>query len=457
MLSRQVCGLMPVDRGIYIARNSFWHALGLIALMTYVFLKLSGVKLATFAEGLVVLLFLYALVSAPRAARTDPLVIYLFFAIAVSLITFLAVKAQTPIYAPEYPQLERLTKPFLIVVVAWWLGGNTTNVLRLYSVAFAGLIFAVLYNFDLASMQEAITPSGRVDYGLRNAGHTAAFFGVSLIGWIAFSNRMFAGARGVTLILKLLAWGAILLWLIWSIVMSQTRAAWLGLGLSVLAVTPFLYRKYGAFRSLAPKTRRNLVVAVILLLSACAIVFVSQGIPERIAARVTKEMGTVATAIDGDIDKVSMDSIGIRIHLWHEAAGWIAERPITGWGDSGPGAVITESERFTDEFKSRFGHIHNSIIEILLMNGVLGLALFTGLFLWIYYCLWRCWRSGSVPDSFFVFGVAFLVFWGTMNLFESYLIFWSGTYIDAIVLGGLYTYCLSNRQRVTDKLNHRES
>jgi O-antigen ligase len=152
--------------------------------------------------------------------------------------------------------------------------------------------------------------------------------------------------------------------------------------------------------------------------------------------------------LNGDTQNINFDSIGTRLHLWLEAIDWIKQRPLTGWGDSGRSAVIDTSPRFSEDFKKRFGHFHNSYIELLLLYGLVGFVFFLGSLLWVYFSLYQQWRKNKVPDDLFYFASMFMVFWLIVNMFESYFILSTGTYLHMIVLGGLYTFSLQKRQEI---------
>ncbi len=445
-ISTNTLALFSVDAGLYRAGNRGWLIAAITGLVCYTLFKLSFVKLSQLGEGVLLIAFIVALFNSPRASRRDPVLLYLYLSLAISFMVYVLTKFQVPDYAMQYPRLDQLSRPALILVVAWWLGGEVHNVLRLYALAFAGLLLGIIYHFDLQDFQLGISEGGRLDYGIRNAGHTAAYLGTVLIGWVAFSGYLLKGARGSMLWLRVGLWGGLLLWMLWSLLMTQTRAAWLGLGLSVAIISPFyLYRLSATLE----RTQLVKIKLAVLGLTACLLLVVlSQGIHERVATRISKEMDTVATAMRGDFENIRMDSIGVRLNQWIEASHWIAQRPLTGWGDVGRSAVIDESRRFDEEFKAQYGHFHSSLVEVLLIYGVTGLLAVVALFGWIYLSLWRCWREGVLPDPFFFFSLAFAVFWVTVNLFESFFIFSTGAYINAIVLGGLYSFSLKQRQRM---------
>jgi O-antigen ligase len=148
----------------------------------------------------------------------------------------------------------------------------------------------------------------------------------------------------------------------------------------------------------------------------------------------------------GDLDKVPLSSIGIRIHTWRKAVGWIQERPWTGWGPKSRKALYANSD-LPPSIKKQFGHFHNSIIEITLAYGLVGLAVFMLIAGVVGYRAWWAWRRGLMPDDVFFFLGAFFIYWLIVNMFESYVIYTTGYYINALVGGAAYTFYLASRQQ----------
>ena len=132
-------------------------------------------------------------------------------------------------------------------------------------------------------------------------------------------------------------------------------------------------------------------------------------------------------------------SAGIRLHTWQEAARWIAERPFVGWGGNGRSLIFDHSTHLPEQIKQRFGHLHNSYMDLLVNFGLLGLALLAALVYWLVSRSLRYHRAGLLPGGSLVFCLSFTAFFGVINLFESYLFYDSGHLVLAIVGGGLLT------------------
>jgi O-antigen ligase len=139
--------------------------------------------------------------------------------------------------------------------------------------------------------------------------------------------------------------------MLWGLIVTYTRGAWIGFAGGVLTVAATVRRGRWA------------LVGGLLLLVAGALVspyelrhrFLSMADPEEAGVRE-------------------------RIYMWKSGLAMWRERPILGVG---PGGVKRDYVRYAREeaLKKRTGHVHNTPLQILVERGVLGLAAW--LWLWI--------------------------------------------------------------------------
>jgi O-antigen ligase len=139
--------------------------------------------------------------------------------------------------------------------------------------------------------------------------------------------------------------------MLWGLVVTYTRGAWIGFAGGVLTVAATVRRGRWA------------LIGGLLLLVAGALVspyelrhrFLSMADPEEAGVRE-------------------------RIYMWKSGFAMWRERPILGVG---PGGVKRDYVRYAREeaLKKRTGHVHNTPLQILVERGVLGLAAW--LWLWI--------------------------------------------------------------------------
>jgi O-antigen ligase len=139
--------------------------------------------------------------------------------------------------------------------------------------------------------------------------------------------------------------------MLWGLILTYTRGAWIGFAAGVLTVAATVRRG------------RWLLVAGLLLLAGAALLapyevrhrFLSLGDPEEAGVRE-------------------------RVYMWRSGLAMWREHPVLGVG---PGGVKREYERYAlpEAVKKRTGHVHNAPLQILVERGVLGLAAW--LWLWV--------------------------------------------------------------------------
>jgi O-antigen ligase len=181
--------------------------------------------------------------------------------------------------------------------------------------------------------------------------------------------------------------------MLWGLIVTYTRGAWIGFAGGVLTVAATVRRGRWA------------LVGGLLLLVAGALVspyelrhrFLSMADPEEAGVRE-------------------------RIYMWKSGLAMWRERPILGVG---PGGVKRDYVRYAREeaLKKRTGHVHNTPLQILVERGVLGLAAW--LWLWIAFYAHAIRRLRQLPGE---------------ALAERALVVGSIAAITGFLIGGLSEY-----------------
>lgn len=416
------------------APAALWWA-GLAAVFLYAALRLVLPEAGETAGTLMALMGLIAALTWGRGIRSSAPFWLLLGAIAVQLISWVAGYFHHPDWMTDTPQLDRLAKWFLFIGVAWWLGGSTRLTFWVWSLGVAGFLAALwLADGGLATWMRGLA-GGRVDFGIRNAQHTAMFFGAALLGLICFAHRCLAGGKLEWL--RRASWLLAIAMCLIGIGITQTRAVWLAMLLTLLIVAAALalYLFAGRSKALFKKTVGIGVAAMFLAVVAAGWAF--KGPVEK---RLEHENAIIVQAMEGDWKEIPYSSIGNRLLSWRASFDWIAERPLVGWGEEGRGLVIDHTEWLPPQTQNNYGHLHNTLLELLVSYGVLGLLVMAALVAWVGLGTWKAWRGGFIQSDMALLGVAYFVFYGIVNQFESYSFFWTGTYLQALVLGGLVTH-----------------
>ncbi|UBU47592.1 O-antigen ligase family protein [Cobetia amphilecti] len=423
--------------------------IGVASLMVYTFFNIPAGDIAKPAETLLAFSGLIAFCIWGKGFRL-PVLLLLGAVVTVQLISWWAGLSHHPQWMDSSPRLALLAKLFIFISVAWWLRGSTRNTLLLWGVAATGFL---LTTFFLAPPNDENWITGlsgeRADFGIRNAQHSAMFFGTLLLGLVAFSKRICQqGSRqGVRITL----WGMALIIALAGIVVGQTRAVWigtivsLGLGLSV----------WGGFVVMRRGVRQFLkYLSMFLAALALLMVVFGLGLGDSLEKRVNKESDVITQVLKGELTQIPYTSVGIRVNSWIAASEWIAERPLTGWGAKGKSLVMRETAWIPEKVAKKYGHLHNFFMETWVAYGLLGVLAIAALMIWIGRATWLAWRAGVMPSDMAFFGMIFFVFWMIINQFESYESMWTGLYIHNIVVGGLVTHYWRWRHEQQKQIEH---
>ncbi|MFW6341437.1 MAG: O-antigen ligase family protein [Halothiobacillaceae bacterium] len=415
-----------------------------VLVLGYAGLKLSFPDLFDWIEPLA-LVCLWAFFRYGRGLRNDLPVWLLGASLLVVLIVWLAGSLNHPDMIRQTLQLEHLARHFLFVFLALWLGGQLRNTLTFLGLALFGIL-AIPWAHG-GGWPELLTGLGgaRVYFDLQNWQHPGMLFGAGLLGWVVLSRRLIgAGPRRVV---RLVGWIAVAGALLVGILVNQTRAVFLALGVVVLLagmawlVTRWRVRDRGT-RGAGGWLPVALVTGVILL---GALGMERAGLLEPVAERFKAEMHVVSIVAEGRMDEVPINSIGARILSWQAAWSWFVERPILGWGANGGTIVMQNSPETTHEVFRTFGHLHSSYVEMAIRYGLLGVSLYLVLAFWVGWRTWVAWRAGTMPGDFFAFFSLFFVYWVIVNLFESYLFFGTGIYLFNVVMAALMGFIWRDR------------
>jgi len=403
------------------------HAVGWLALSLYAFTWLLDFDLSRVGESIFFLSFLLALTAGWGGnVRKKKVLILLFLFLCVQVGSFFYTQdLLSDSSSGQVKSARHFSKLFLCVAVAWWIRGSMTAAKYVVFIFSAGFILSFIVKFDYSYMVAALN-GARVDFGYTNAQHTALYFGLLLILSIFWLLSMWKRERGA---LSLFIPGFLFVFSLAGVFSTQTRAVWLALVMlmfSVLTIKGCVLVKKTFQGGVASKE-----ISIIAALIVSSIVIGSVFYPA-VEKRLASESHVISAVSKGEVNDLPLTSIGIRIATWIYAADKIKERPILGWGANSRKALIQEGP-FPDSIKQRFGHFHNSYIELLLAYGLVGFLCVSFV---TFLLLKGAWRAAKRGDTYFGLGVlSAWAFFMVANFFESYVIFNSGIYYFVLVGG----------------------
>jgi O-antigen ligase len=443
----------PAAEGFRQGDNRWIVRGGIASLFIYAAFWLMDIEISQHGEALMVVFFLLAMFSSQRSIFLSEPVLYLLLA----WILFQFGVYQWSI--DNFPELKSdhirearvITNVFMFAVVAWWLGGNTNRVITVIALSIVGyLIGATFQDSGLLHELEKFRNHQRLTLGYRNWEHASVYSAFVFLALLILQERIVASVPErfrwpVRLFIYLaLIYSAI------AIIATQTRATWLGLAVTaVICSTIFVLYKLRRRQSstVTPKkpTEKITLWGIALILIGIVVTATSIDAHSTFSKRLSAERDVINKLLEGKPEEVQVSSVGIRIKTWDMALDWIEERPLTGWGPQSRKTLLMQSD-LPQWVKVQIRHLHNSYIELLVAYGLIGLSMFTGLFSYVWFRAWQAWRYGYIPNDIMLFSTTWSVYWLVANSFESYVIYSStGSYINAIVAGMMYTYHLKKR------------
>jgi len=414
-----------------------------MSLLLYALLWLPWFEGYRAAESVLAVLLLATLVRFWRPwFRDDPLVrLWLLFVGFLVLAQFWYAFSlpDSEAFAPSAKATRHYTKPILILAVGIMaLQYGRRFLLWFAAAAVTGLIVHLALQLETTQWERALS-GRRVDFNFQNAQHTALVFGTLLLASVCYLPRALTGPHSTAVrVLKGLVTTSLITLGAFGVIVTQTRGVWLGLFSGVIVAL-------GALLLSTRRTRTSLIIGCTTVFLAAGALF-ALNIDERISNRfdradIPEHLEHLAT--DTAIEDIELDSSGVRIASWLATIDWIQQRPLLGWGADNAQDLIDRSPHFNDRFKERFSHLHNMHLEILLAHGLLGGALFYGMFIAVCVAAWRAYARGTMPADAALFGLAFTIFWAIANVFESYSIYISGQYLTTVGFGVIYAFHFS--------------
>ncbi|SDN94989.1 O-antigen ligase [Halomonas shengliensis] len=410
-----------------------WWYVGIVSMVMCALFRLPVPTLGEFSGSLLSFVGLVTLLVYGKKFRRSVPLWLLWAALVVQLITWALGYFHHPEWLPDYPKLGRLAKSFVFIAVAWWLGGSTRTTLLIWGLALVGVLIATLLPSAINDWRLGLL-GRRVDFNIHNAQHISMFLGAGLIGLLAFSQLFLAAGQWSWL--RRGGWGIGVLLCLMGVIVTQTRASWLALAI-VLPLMGLVWTAWNLKKGSEVRLSRTFIVAGLIgIVMGIGVLFTFH---DSMSKRLNSESEVVAQVVEGDFDNIPLTSAGVRLVSWQASLSWIAERPIVGWGEDAGSLVMRQTEGISPQLKA-FGHLHNSLLELLVSYGLLGLSVFVVLGWWVASGTWKAWRNGYMPGNMTLFAYSFFLFWLIVNSFESFMFYWSGIHLFNIVMGGLVTH-----------------
>lgn len=401
--------------------------LGIVSIVIYAFSRTGFMDAAEVSSAVATLTGFWGLYKYGKVVNSHILFRFIWAALIFQFISWALSVYVTPEWARETPQLDKITRWFTFIPLAWWVAQRKNAVWLIWGSAALGILISPWVTGE--GIPEIIRGLNgeRVFFGLRQAQHTSLFFGIILIGLLCFARKILSINKWLTIPLVLT-----ILYCLLIIYINSSRQAWLA-----LLLTAFFMASYFTIKRFNRATGKQKIATITLFLIGTVGLGGLVTTNETIVDRVMVEKEAITAIAKLDFDDVPYSSFGIRLHSWVAATDFIKEKPIFGWGSNGRTLVMRHTEWLPDWVQYGFGHLHNTYIEMLVNFGIVGLAFY--LFMWVYMTkkLFREIRKGTIEKDIGYFFMSFVVFWSIMNCFEAYQNFWTGVFYFTVFMTGI--------------------
>ncbi|WP_127555561.1 O-antigen ligase family protein [Saccharospirillum alexandrii] len=424
--------------------------IGLLSTFIAVFIKLwTPTSINRFPESLATLLFLGILVHQWRVLKREPIVWLLFLFILVPILLFGIHYLQSPETALAYESTDKMARLMLFLPFGWWLGNSPRTWYTFFAIALFGFMIGVFVNPEFSDSLAKALDGQRAGWGLINWQHTAMYSGTALIAALCFGPTILSATNKRARFVGGLLFGIALLWAIAGVITTQTRATWLGL--AICGVIATLGTLIWIIRSKNNKHRNKAIITLgILTIIVLGVVPITA---KPVLERFQTEMTVVEPLLAGDFENIPPNSMGVRLETWIIAAQWIEKRPFTGWGGDVRDTAISSSEKLSPFVECCIRHFHNTFIEFTISYGFIGLLTLLAVFIYMLARSINLWKAGCASTMLVTFTALITLYYFVINIFESYLFFWSGAFIISIAYAPI-TSCIL-RANLTSIKNKR--
>lgn len=366
-----------------------------------------------------------------RVIKKDPIFIAFFASFLIPIISWINSKIQIPEFSRDLPNPFFFYDFFFFWFIAYWTRGENIRIALILFCYCISVIFIYITNSNDFFDELLLGLKGlRIDFNVVNAQYTSLFAGFGLIAAAFIFIVKIGLSKKLETIKKSTAFLLAIFFVI-IIIITQSRQVWLALAACLLCAPLANKLIFGSH------VRVRAIISAYLVLALIA--FGAFNV-DTVQQRLDSESEVLSKIANFNLDSVqAFGSVGLRIHLWSEAWEWIKERPLFGSGEESRKLVIRQSAALPEDVRNTFTHLHNSHLETLLSFGVVGAMLVYFLILWpvIYTALMsnRLSRKTWTAFSFIV-----VIFWLTVNCFESYFYSSNGIYVFSVFYGVIYSF-----------------
>jgi O-antigen ligase len=381
--------------------------LGLGGMYLFAFAAWWSTSLANLGLGLMALAFLLRLPAEKWLWRDALFIISLLFGVYLMIRTVGAV-VEFPFTKSE--QINRALDLYrlgflLTVVFAFWLSGERRRILHVLNLALAGFLFRMILHYESGDLERFLA-GARASFDM-SPNAFGLYCSVALLGLIlGFSLFLSHQGRRYEPFLRGAIWLAATSVVAIGLVFSQSRGAWLG----IVLVLPVMVFVQAFFSGKQGGSWRRTVAGVVLLSGLVVVGFLGFSAKDMAKNRAVQELDTLRSILSGQESHLAFDAYGMRYHWWRFGVGRWFKRPWFGWGPGTVAHLFRHSENpLIRQHSRQFKDFHNSLLQILVQIGLVGLGFYVAFFCVILRAAWKGYRAGWLDLELYLITVGSLV------------------------------------------------
>lgn len=380
----------------------------------YLATEFMGFEARRYPEAIFVLAGFWFLVASSNAIRFSVPVLLMIASVIILTFSWAMMIVDFPDLARSGPALEDYLDKFLFLFVALAIAGSEKRALWLIGGVSACVMLTPWLMSDGFSALARGLAGRREGFGI-NPIRTAMYFSFTLFVAIAFRRRIVLSSN--TLVWgKIILFSLFLIYLVFCLTITQTRAALVSLAFSFVVCIPLFVVVF----NISFKKLLTILVGVAAAIMLILVLFSNSRIVENSAQRFLTDSDVVTDVMEGELGALPNSSWGLRVKFIVIGLEKFSERPFSGWGYRG--SEVALSQAVADGYlPHEFTQLHNSYLEALVSYGIGGLIIILSLFVWVFYRLYLAWKSGYVPRDFLVFFYLFFAFFAVFILFDGIL------------------------------------
>jgi O-antigen ligase len=280
-----------------------------------------------------------------------------------------------PVSQHAQAAFELWKTPFAVLIVSWAVvnaGADAHALRRTFS---WGLALAVLYPLLLGTLDfkgQPVTLDGvflgaeRTGFAMHNPNSMGLYASFALLSLILFPPPL-AGDRATHR--RVLGWLGALAFFAAALFATKSRSGWLAFALTAVVVVPFAQSALGQGGRIRERILMGAGLMLILLLIAVAAPSLLQAI--------SPEQESLRALLRGQLDNPEPTSFGQRLMMWQAGIAAWQQHPWLGIGPASVSGMLSVSAPLAVQHHPT---LHNSILDVLVTTGILGLAFQAGIF-----------------------------------------------------------------------------